>query len=90
MKKKLIKKTTAGVGLSGGLFWNDEYVIFSGHDNNIKIINIKTEKMEKKLEKHGNQVSGVKKIVIPCFGECLISYGYNDTLYLWSKYTIVK
>ena len=41
--------------------------------------------MEKNLSKHNNQVSGVKKIVIPCFGECLISYGYNDNIYLWSK-----
>ena len=74
-----------GVGLNGGLFWNDEYLIFSGHDKNIKIINIKTGKMEQNLSKHGNQVSDVKKIEIPCFGVCLISYGYNDNIYLWSK-----
>lgn len=37
------------------------------------------------LPKHHSQVSGVKKIDIPCFGECLISYGYNNNIYLWSK-----
>ena len=84
-EKKLIQKISTGVQLNGGLFWNDEYVIFSGHDANIKVINIKTGKMEKNLSKHNNQVSGVKKIVIPYFGECLISYGYNDNIYLWSK-----
>ena len=83
--KKLIQKINTGTGLNGGLFWNDEYLIFSGHDNNIKIINIKAGKMEQNLSKHNNQVSGVKKIEIPCFGECLISYGYNDNIYLWSK-----
>lgn len=83
--KKIMNKISTGVQLNGGLFWNDEYLIFSGHDKNIKIINIKTGKMEQNLSKHGNQVSGVKKIEIPCFGECLISYGYNDNIYLWSK-----
>ena len=84
-EKKLIQKIGVGVGLNGGLFWNDEYVIFSGHDNNIKLINIKTGKMEKDLKKHDKQVSGVKKIEIPCFGECLISYGCDGQIYLWSK-----
>ncbi len=62
----------ARVGLNGGLFWNDEYVFFSRNDNNIKIINIKTGKMEKNLENHGNRVRSVKKIEIPYFGEFLI------------------
>ena len=45
---------------------------FSRNDNNIKIINIKTGKMEKNLENHGNRVRSVKKIEIPYFGEFLI------------------
>jgi hypothetical protein len=83
--KKLIQKINSGSGLNGGLFWNDDYVIFSGHDKNIKILNIKTGKMEQNLSKHENQVCGVKKIEIPCFGECLISYGLNNNIYLCSK-----
>ena len=45
---------------------------FSRHDNNIKIINKKNWKNRINLENHDNQVSDVKKIEIPYFGECLI------------------
>lgn len=47
-------------------------MFFSRHDNNIKIINKKNWKNRINLENHDNQVSDVKKIEIPYFGECLI------------------
>lgn len=40
--------------------------------------------MIKKLKGHNQEVTSIKKILHPKYGECLISHGINDII-LWNQ-----
>ena len=68
--------------------WNNDYIFAGCTDNSIKLINLKNGKIIKNLIGHKHYALNVKKIIIPEYGECLISQGYlNDGIKVW-KYII--
>ena len=65
--------------------WNEEYLFVGCGDKSIKLVEINTGKIAKKLEGHKNSVVCVKKINLPNYGECLISQGYQiNKIKMWS------
>ena len=53
-------------------------------DKSIKLIDLNNEKDIKQLIVHKKTVTTLKKIIIPQYGECLISQGLeDDQIKLW-------
>ena len=64
--------------------WNNDYIFAGCTDFSIKAINLKNGKIVKNLIGHKDYVLNIKKIIIPEYGECLISQGYlNDGIKVW-------
>ena len=67
------------------LYGND-YLFIGCDDNGIKIMNLKSEKIEKCLLSHNKRVLTMKIVLHPIYGECLISQGdYDDQIKLWKR-----
>ena len=65
--------------------WNEDYLFVGCGDKSIKLVELNTGKIAKKLEEHKNSVVCVKKINLPNYGECLISQGYQiNQIKMWS------
>ena len=70
--------------LFGICLWNENYLLASCEDKEIKLIDLKNEKSIKNLSGHSKAVAAIKKIVLPKYGECLISQGMrDDQIRLW-------
>ena len=70
--------------LFGICLWNENYLFAACEDKNIKLIDLKNEKIIKEFSGHSKAVSAVKKIKIPKYGECLVSQGMrDDQIRLW-------
>ena len=64
--------------------WDNEFIFAGCTDYSIKLINLKNGKIVKNLIGHKNYVLNIKKVIIPEYGECLISLGYiNDEIKIW-------
>ena len=73
-------------GVSCLCLWNSEYMWAGCDDKKIRLVDLKSGKVIKKLIGHGSIVSNVKKIIIPKLGECLISQGENnETIKIWGR-----
>ena len=67
----------------GICLWDDQYLLL-GNENRILIIDINKQSSVGVLNAHFNFVLTIKKIIIPKYGECLISQGLkNDQIKLW-------
>ena len=64
--------------------WNNQYLFVGCVDKSIKLIDLNNEKDIKQLIVHKKTVTTLKKIIIPQYGECLISQGLEDgQIKLW-------
>ena len=64
--------------------WNNNYIFVGSSDCTIKLINIKNNLTIKSIRGHLRDVTTIKKIILPRYGECLVSQGYgNDQIKLW-------
>ena len=81
----LIKKITVNnQPLFGICLWNDNFLLASCEDKEIKLIDLKNEKNIKNFSGHSKAVATIKKIILPKYGECLISQGMrDDQIRLW-------
>ena len=77
-------KVRKDYNLYGLCLWNNEYLFVGCEDKTIKLIELKSGKNIRNLIGHNNRVITIKKIILPKYGECLISQGYNnDQIKLW-------
>ena len=84
-KKNLLNKIKICYNLLGICLWNNEYLFAGSNDKTIKLIDLEHEKVIKILNGHHNQeVTTIKKIFHPKYGECLITYGI-DNIILWKN-----
>ena len=80
-KIKIIDKYLTGICL-----WNEEYLFSGCEDCEIKLIDLKNEKVIKTFKGHIKEVLNIKKINHPQYGKCLLSKGIsNDILHIWFK-----
>lgn len=75
--------SSTGVNLRGLCIWNEQYVVSSGSDHNVKIYDLEELKLSKNLGGHTSTVCSIMKIYTPQLGECLISHGLDGKLKLW-------
>lgn len=78
--KTIIMKTI----VNGICLWDDKYLISTGRDKQIKVVNLKRSKIIKTLGEHNKESLAVQKIHISKYGDCLISHGKDGVLKLWS------
>ena len=83
-KKKLLNKIKICYSLLGICLWNNEYLFAGSNDKTIKLIDLKQEKVIKILNGHNQEVTTIKKVFHPKYGECLITYGI-DNIILWKN-----
>ena len=71
--------------LFGICLWNNDYLFISCRDKSIKLMDLKNKTIIKTLYGLKNDdISCIKKIVHPLYGECLISQGTNNgKIKLW-------
>lgn len=64
--------------------WYNEYLFVGNRERTIKIVNINNGKIIKILSAHDNFVITIKAILLPKYGECLLSQGWGDgKIILW-------
>ena len=65
--------------------WNNDYLFVGCSEYYlIKLIDLKLNKVIKDFSGHKHNVTTIKKIIHPKYGECLITKGgYDDKLKLW-------
>jgi len=68
--------------------WNKDYLLLSDTNRTIKLIELKTGKSIKELKGQNKEISTIKKIKHPQYGECLISQDSNQ-IKLWITNQIV-
>ena len=86
--EKLLKKIDCckGVELRGICIWDETNIFVAGNNNSINLIDIKSEKLIKKLEGQFGTICTLHKIFIPELGECLISGANNfEQIKLWAE-----
>ena len=65
---------------------NENFVFVGCLDNTIKLIEINEEgKNIMTLSGHNDKVCTVKKIILPKYGECIFSQGFDDSIKIWKK-----
>ena len=80
----LLKKIKINQILFRFLLRNKDYLFVGCGDNKIRIINLKDELIISELSGHNNSVVDIKKIILPFYGECILSQGKNyDKIILW-------
>lgn len=81
---KLLKSINLSTGLFGMCFWNENYLLVGGFDKTIKLVDLRNDKPIKTFTGHSRKVCTIKKIILPEYGECLVSQGFmNDQIKLW-------
>ena len=72
--------------LFGICLWNDNYLYTGSEDKTIKLIDINKGLVVKSFYGHNSDVLCLGKIILPNFGECLISQGRKyDQIKMWVK-----
>ena len=80
----LLIKTQVCRGLNHICLFDNNYIVFGNVFNLLNIKSGKTLEILKKDSKGGDKsVIDFKKIIIPKYGECLITKGFNDDINLW-------
>ena len=84
--KNLIKCITSNSNnyLGGFILINNIYLIIGSHDKEIKVFDINNGIIIKKYNKHTSIVVGIKAIKDKNNNQYLVSYGCDNTIYLWS------
>ena len=83
--KELIKLISMSVEVCGICLWNSDNLFVGCRDGIIKLIDIKNAIIVKDFKAHKEDISTIKKINHPKYGDCLISQAYeiNGKIKLW-------
>ena len=68
----------------GYIFINHIYLIIGSHDKEIKVFDMNNGIIVKKFNKHTSSVIGIKAIKDKNNNQYFVSYGCDNTIYLWS------
>ena len=82
---QILKKIEVYEGyLYGICLWNYDY-LFVGCDNStVRLVDLNNGEVIKELSGHEDLVLSIKKLIIPKYGECIISQGYqSEQIRLW-------
>ena len=75
----LLKKIkVSNYRLYGMCLWDNDFLFVGCEDKNLKLIDLKNEKIIKNLIGHDKDVITIRKINSPLYGECLISQGWRE------------
>ena len=71
--------------------WNNDYLLVGcKEDHLIKLIDLRLNKVIKNFSGHEDNVTTIRKISHPKYGECLISKGgYKDKFKLWINKNVI-
>ena len=70
--------------LYGICLWNYDYLFVGCENKKIRLVDLNTGEMVKELSGHTDSVISIKKLIIPKYGECIISQGnQSDQIKLW-------
>lgn len=71
--------------LYGICIWYDDFLLAGCKDKTIKLIDLKNEKNIKNLPGHNDRVFTIKKIILPVYGQCILSQSLlENQIKLWS------
>ena len=81
----LNKIRTNGINIKCMYIYNEDIIFVGCHDNSIRLIDIKNEKIIKTFLGHKNWVCSINKVTLPKNGECLISQGLgkDEMIKIW-------
>ena len=78
-------KTIAIASFVNGIcLWDERYLISTGKDKEIKVIDLQEGKVIRKLTGHQRETLSVHKIQLAKYGDCIISNGKDGILKLWA------
>lgn len=81
----LEQKIKVDVVLNGICLWSEELLFVGCDDFQIKLIDLDNEEVKKSFRGHSNRICSVKKLLLPNYGECLISHSCeNGQIKLWT------
>ena len=81
---KLLKTIKMETIVNGICLWDNRYLATSGRDTLIKLVDLRSKKIIKKLSGHEKETLSVKKIKLSKYGDCLVSLDRNGIIKLWS------
>lgn len=70
--------------VNGICLWDDDYLISTGKDKEVKVIDLKKGKVARRLTGHTRETLSAHKVFLSKYGDCLISHGKDGLLKLWS------
>jgi hypothetical protein len=79
-----LKSISINQFVNGICLWDDQYLISTGKDKEVKVIDLKEGKLVRKLTGHKRETLSVHKITLSKYGDCLISHGKDGLLKLWA------
>ena len=85
INKNLINKINSDTTdyLRGFMIINNRYLFIGSRDKNIKEFDLEKKIMIKSINKHNNNVIGIKPVKDKNGNIFIISYGYDKNIYLW-------
>ena len=70
--------------LYGICLWNYDYLFVGCENKTIRLVELNTGELVKELRGHADSVISIKKLIIPKYGDCIISQGnQSDQIKLW-------
>jgi WD40 repeat protein len=81
---ELIKDISLKTVVNGICLWDEQYLITTGKDKLIKIVDIQKSEIIRTLSEHQVETIAVQKISLSKYGECLLSHGKDGIIKLWS------
>ncbi len=70
--------------VNGICLWDEKYLLTTGRDRQIKVVDIKRSKIIKSLGEHNKESLAVQKVSTAKHGDCIITHGKDGVLKLWS------
>ena len=79
-----LKSISINQYVNGICLWDDQYLISTGKDKEVKVIDLKEGKVTRRLTGHNRETLSAHKVTLSKYGDCLISHGKDGFLKLWS------
>jgi len=81
---ELLKDISLKTIVNGICLWDEQYLITTGKDKMIKIVDIQKNEIIRTLSEHKVETIAVQRINLSKYGECLLSYGKDGVIKLWN------
>ena len=81
---ELLKDIPLKTVVNGICLWDEQYLITTGKDKLIKIVDIQKNEIIRTLSEYQVETVAVQKINLSKYGECLLSHGKDGIIKLWS------